>query len=329
MNPIVSVIVSAYNTESYIAQAITSVLAQTEENIELIVVDNGSTDATGEIAKSFSDKRLKVLTIQQNIGVSGGRNCALREAKGKWIAILDSDDWFAPERLEKLVPIAEAEEADMIADDLYYIKDRAKLPWSTLLTESGERIDRIKQISPEYFVETDLHGRRGLHLGLTKPLIKRDFLLRQGIEYDKNIELGQDFTFYLTCLAHGANFILVPKPYYFYRSRPGSLVTKSQLERLNQACSATQYFLKQEIFRENPQLSRSLTKRLALLEQTKPYFRVVSSLKQGRLLLAVIEMIRHPYFFVHFITQLPRIVSRRIKYYTNLGGIKKKKIMML
>lgn len=314
MYPDISVIISAYNTEAYIAQAIKYTLEQTVESLELIVVDNGSSDRTGEIAKTFSDQRLKILTIEQNIGVSCGRNCALREATGKWIAILDSDDWFAPERLEKLLQIAETEDVDMIADDLYYIKDGDKLPWSTLLTDSGERINQIQQITPEYFVETDLHGQQGLHLGLTKPLIKREFLLRHGIEYDKNIELGQDFSFYLRCLAYGARFIFVPQPYYFYRSRPGSLVTRSQLERLEQACDTSRYFLEQEIIQQNPKLVCSISKRLALLEKTKHYFHVVDPLKQGKWLIALYEMIRHPYFIIHFVRQIPRIGRRWINY---------------
>ena len=315
MNPDISVIVSAYNTEAYITKAIKYTLEQTLENLEVIVVDNGSTDRTGEIARTFSDPRLKVLSNEQNMGVSCGRNCALREAKGKWIAILDSDDWFGPQRLERLLQIAEAEDVDMIADDLYYIKDGDKLPWSTLINDSGERINQIKHITPEYFVETDLHGKQGLRLGLTKSLIKRDFLLRHGIEYDKNIELGQDFSFYLICLAYGARFILVPQPYYFYRSRPGSLVTRSQLDRIGQACATSRYFIEQEIIQLNSTLVCALSKRLNVLEKNKHYFHVVDPLKQGKWLMALWEMIVHPYFFVHFVQQIPRIAGRWINYY--------------
>lgn len=315
MNPKVSVIIPAYNTEAYITRAIESALGQTEANIEVIVVDDASTDATVEVTKGISDKRLKVLVNQQNLGASGARNRAIREAQGEWIALLDSDDWYAPERLEKLLSVARAEGANMIADDAYYIEDGVELPWTTLLRESGENIDKIRHIDPLFFVETDVQGRRGLHLGLTKPLIKRDFLVQHGIEYDAEIKLGQDFYFYLTCLAQGARFVLVPEPYYFYRSREGSLVTNSEVKRLEQACSASQYFLQQEIIQKNPELMRSLSKRLALLEQTKPYFRVIDPLKQRQWTEALMQMIRNPYFFVHFITQIPRMWSRRVNYY--------------
>lgn len=325
--PEVSVIIPAYNTEAYIAQAIESALAQTEKNIEVIVIDDASIDATVTVAKGFLDKRLNVLVNQQNLGASGARNRGIREAKGKWVALLDSDDWYAPERLEKLLKVAYAENADLIADDIFYIEDREKLPWTTLLAESGERIDEIIPIDPVYFVETDIQGRRGLHLGLTKPLIKRDFLFHNGIEYDENIKLGQDFYFSLSCLAHGGRFILVPEPYYFYRSHAGSLVTTGEIKRLDQACSASQYFLQQEIIQNNPKLLDALSKRLALLEKTRPYFRVIDPVKQRKPLGILIEMVRNPYFFVHLISQLPRIVSRRVHYY--VSRINKEKIVNL
>lgn len=315
MNPEVSVIMSAYNTEEYIAKAIESALGQTEKNIEVVLVDDASCDATVEIAKSFSDNRLKVIVNQKNYGQSYSLNRAIKEAQGKWVAILDSDDWFAPDRLEKLLQLAEDEDADMIADDVYFIRNGEKLPWSTLLCESKVRIDKIKIIDPVFFVENDLPGLWGLPLGLTKPLIKRDFLIRHGIENKDNIKTGPDFWFYLTCLAHGACFVFIPKPYYFYRSRPGSLVTASKVKRLNEYCKATRYFLEQDFIKNNPELVVSLSKRLCLLEKTRPYLLVVDRLKQGELFTALMEMIRNPYFFVHLITQLPRILLRRVHYY--------------
>lgn len=290
-------------------------MGQTEENIEVIVVDDASTDATAEVAKSFFDKRLKVFVNQQNLGQSCNLNRAIKEAKGKWVAVLDSDDWFAPERLEKLLPLAYAENADMIADDIYFIRNGEKSPWSTLLLQSRVRINKIKLIEPVFFIENDLPGLWGLPLGLTKPIFKRDFLIQHGIENNEDIKMGPYFWFYLTCLAHGARFVFIPKPYYFYRSRPGSLVTVSKIKRLDQYCNATQYFLKQDVIKNHPELVFSLSKRLSLIEKTRPYLRVVDCFKQGKFLTAFIEMLYNPYFFWHLIMQLPRILLRRGHYY--------------
>lgn len=315
INPEVSVIIPAYNTEAYLAQAIESALGQTLENIEVIVVDDASTDNTLEVAKSFNDKRLKVLANEKNLGAAEARNRALRVANGKWVAVLDSDDWYAPERLEKLLAIAYANNADMIADDLHLILDGEVSPWSTLITQSGENINKVFQIDIIKFVTTDVYGQPGLHLGLSKPLLKRDFLTKYGIEYDKNLRMGQDFWLYLKCLINGINFFILPEPYYFYRSRPGSLVKQSQVERLNQYCQVTQSFLQQENVKNQPDLVRAMNYNLAICKKNIAYYSVVEPLKKKKFITALFQSVKNPYFFVRFIRQLPVILIRRFRYY--------------
>ncbi|MBG1243197.1 glycosyltransferase family 2 protein [Nostoc sp. NZL] len=315
MNPKVSVIIPAYNTEVYIAKAIESVLEQTLTDIEVIIVDDASSDKTVEVAKSFTDPRLKVIVNQQNLGAAAARNCALRAAQGEWIAVLDSDDWYAPERLEKLVSLAHERDADMIADDLYLIKDGETSPWSTLIQESEKHIDKILQIDIVYFVETDVYGQPGLHLGISKPLFKREFLVKHGIEYDDAIRMGQDFWIDMKCLIKGARFFLEPKPYYFYRSRPGSLVHKSQLSRLNQYLNASSSFMQQEVVKKNPALMRALSYNNSVYKKDLAYLQVVEPLKEGKWVTALTEMGKNPYFFYDFISRLSNIIERRIQYY--------------
>ncbi|MDY6902340.1 MAG: glycosyltransferase family 2 protein [Cyanobacteriota bacterium] len=317
MNLKVSVIILAYNTEEYIAKAIDSALRQTERNIELIIVDDGSTDKTLDIIKSFDDKRIKVFVNQENKGQSFSTNLAIKESQGTWITRLDSDDWYAPNRLEKLLELASEQNIDMIADDVYFIQDGKTTPWSTLLGQSKFKIKDEVKIDPIFFVEKDVPGIWGLPLGLTKPLIKRNFLIQHNIQNQDNIFIGGDFWFYLTCLAYGANFLFVPKPYYFYRSRHGSSITLSQVKRLEAYCKATLFYLEQEFIKNNPQLSDVLQKRLILLERTRPYFKVIDSLKQAQFFNAILQMIKNPYFFYHLFTQMPRIIHRRLYFYLN------------
>ncbi|MEH2161400.1 MAG: glycosyltransferase family 2 protein [Nostoc sp.] len=315
MNPKVSVIIPAYNTEAYIAKSIKSALEQTLKNIEVIIVDDGSSDQTLEVAKSFTDQRVKVIVHQENLGASVARNHALRVAQGEWVAVLDSDDWYAPERLEKLVLLAEKTNADMIADDLYLIKDGAMSPWSTLIQESGERIDEIIQIDIVYFVQTDVYGQPGLHFGLSKPLFKREFLLNHSIKYDEDITMGQDFWIDMKCLIKGARFFIEPKPYYFYRSRPGSLVYQSPLPRLNQYCKAANSFMQQEVVKKNPALMQALYNNLAAYNKNLAYFQVVIPIKQRKWLAALTEIRKNPHFFFVFISRFNNIIKRRIQYY--------------
>lgn len=108
MNDLVSIIMPSYNTAKYIAAAIVSVQNQTYTNWELVVVDDCSTDDTDKVVKPLlSDARIRYLKNEKNSGAAVSRNRALREAKGKWIAFLDSDDIWVPEKLEKQIRFME------------------------------------------------------------------------------------------------------------------------------------------------------------------------------------------------------------------------------
>lgn len=107
MNDLVSIIMPSYNTAAYIKQSIESVLKQSYTNWELIIVDDCSSDNTDEVVKSINDVRVKYLKNEKNSGAALSRNRALREAKGRWIAFLDSDDLWMSEKLEKQIRFME------------------------------------------------------------------------------------------------------------------------------------------------------------------------------------------------------------------------------
>ncbi len=104
MSGLVSIIMPSYNTASFISSSIRSVLAQSYNDWELIIVDDCSSDNTDQVVKEYlSDERIKYLKNEKNSGAAVSRNRALREAKGKWIAFLDSDDLWMPDKLEKQI----------------------------------------------------------------------------------------------------------------------------------------------------------------------------------------------------------------------------------
>lgn len=104
MNELVSIVMPSYNTSKFIAESIESVLAQTYENWELIIVDDCSSDTTEDVVKSYlKDERIIFLQNKKNCGAAISRNIAIQKAKGKWIAFLDSDDLWLPQKLEKQI----------------------------------------------------------------------------------------------------------------------------------------------------------------------------------------------------------------------------------
>jgi len=313
--PIVSVIMPAYNTANYITEAIESALHQTIQNIEVIVVDDASSDGTADVAEKIGDPRVKVIRLAQNGGAAVARNRAIDEAKGTWIAVLDSDDWYAPNRLETLLGVANEWQADMVADDLYYTEGRDKTPWTTHTERSGENTTETLVVDPITYVRKDIPEQKGLHLGFSKPLMKRQFLNDCNIRYENEIRLGQDFFIYLRALAHGARFIFYPEPYYYYRyrGRPDSLVMKSQLSRLEQSCWGIQLFLKRAAINKNSDLVAALKHKLDICKRLRAYYRVVEPIKERRILDALLAMVLNPYFFIRILTQFPRIVVDRVQ----------------
>lgn len=109
MAGLVSIIMPSYNTAAYIAESIQSVLNQSYRDWELLIVDDCSSDNTDDVVKPFlPDQRIRYLKNDKNSGAAVSRNRALREAKGKWIAFLDSDDLWMPEKLEKHIQFMES-----------------------------------------------------------------------------------------------------------------------------------------------------------------------------------------------------------------------------
>lgn len=104
VSDLVSIIMPSWNAEKYISQSIQSVIDQTYQNWELIIVDDCSADRTDEVVQPYlSDPRIKYLKNEKNLGAALARNRALREAEGEWIAFLDADDLWAPQKIEKQI----------------------------------------------------------------------------------------------------------------------------------------------------------------------------------------------------------------------------------
>ncbi len=118
--PLVSVIMANLNGAAHIATAVRSVLAQTERSLELILCDDGSSDDSLALARTAAkgDPRFFVLKHPSRTGPAAARNRGLAAAHGRWIAIVDNDDFIDAERLENLIAVAEADGADIVADDL-------------------------------------------------------------------------------------------------------------------------------------------------------------------------------------------------------------------
>jgi succinoglycan biosynthesis protein ExoO len=307
MTPVVSVIMPAFNTGRWIQKAIESVLDQTLTDVEVLVVDDGSTDNTVEVVRGIRDERVRLFCQPRNCGVSAARNRALDEAQGRWVAILDSDDWFARrDRLASLVALGEEYNADMVADDLYLVEDDKDYAWTTLFSEEGIRFENPEQVDLLMFVRHNLCW--------IKPLVRIDFVRKHGLRYAESLPFAEDWAFYMECLLYGARLILNPQPGYAYRMRQGSL-TRGGLSVLNQQVESNyRHYLEDHRLKAYPEVLAVLQKQLAMVRENRRYYRVMAPLKEKKLARALVELAHTPDFIWLFVRRLPRIVSYRVRH---------------
>nr|MDW8082158.1 glycosyltransferase family 2 protein [Candidatus Calescibacterium sp.] len=225
--PKVSVILPVYNRERYLAQAIASVLNQTYGNIELIIVDDGSTDRSPTIIKDFArkDTRIRYAFHGKNCGVSAARNTALDMAQGEWIAVIDSDDAWHPERLEKLLGIAE--EGFFVADDPLLCFDRQGelVPWKRLLPSHG--IHLVENRVLEMDMVTYLRKR----CPNLKPVFPRSAVETNQLRYTEGCQFAEDFEFLCHLFRAGLRLRILSEPLYLLRLTPNSLTAKENMLR--------------------------------------------------------------------------------------------------
>lgn len=223
--PLVSVLIAAWSAETTLARAVESALRQTVP-VEVIVIDDASPDDTMAVAEGLADRdaRVRVLRQPHNAGPSAARNRGLEIARGDWVTVLDSDDFFcAPDRLEKLVAIAKAQAADFVADDLWKVaQDALDGPRSRMISDTEIGTMRLGAAG---FVEGNLSSHRGgrREFGFLKPIMSRRFLKAHGLRYDPEIRLGEDFVLYVRALLAGASFVLTDPAGYAAVVRPRSL----------------------------------------------------------------------------------------------------------
>lgn len=145
MEPLVSVIVPIYNTEKYLPKCIESICRQTYRHLQIILVDDGSSDRCGEICDEYTRKDERVEVIhQQNSGVVTARNAGLSLAKGEYLAFVDSDDWIEPEIYERMIAVAVTGDCDMVWCDVMGVhKDKNALASILYSNAPSEMICRI------------------------------------------------------------------------------------------------------------------------------------------------------------------------------------------
>ena len=221
--PSVSVIIACYNAAAFLRAAVRSALDQTIGDIEVIIVDDVSSDDSLALARDIaaSDPRVRVDALKRNCGPAGARNRGLDLATGDWIALLDSDDLYHPDRLRRLIVEGDETGADIVADDLLIFDDQDRTPPETFFAPPRDREPGWIGLR-DYLVETVMYGAKP-NLGFLKPMFRRAFLQRHRLRYDESLRIAEDDDLIVRALAAGARYFAVVDPTYFYRKHGSSI----------------------------------------------------------------------------------------------------------
>lgn len=202
----VCVCIAAYNAERTIARAVASALAQAHVT-EVVVVDDASTDGTASAARGGDDGsgRLAVIVQERNGGPSVARNAALASSRAAIFCVLDSDDYFLPERVSRLLA-ADRGDWDFIADDILIVPESLAQTHAHMISDEPPRVVATLDLST--FVLSNIsHPRRPrAELGFLKPLMRRRFLDQHNLRYEPGLRLGEDYALYVRALMAGAKF---------------------------------------------------------------------------------------------------------------------------
>ena len=237
---LISVIIPVYNVEEYLSKCIESVINQTYTNLEIILINDGSTDLSGNICDEYSkkDSRIKIIHIE-NSGVSTARNVGINNANGDWIVFVDSDDWIESNFCENLYDVAMSnKEVDIVCSG-----------YKRIYSDKEEIINCSKQkitYSAYQYLLKLLNVQNGYgfcHMKLIRKKCLRD------IRFNPNIKVGEDALFNIQLIRNIKKVMIFGEALYNYRFNENSLVRKydeNYIKKYFDAMEETQKYLKQE-----------------------------------------------------------------------------------
>lgn len=209
---LVSVIVPIYNAEKYLSRCVNSLLAQTYPNIEIILVDDNSTDRSGEIVKLYESKypdKCRVIQRKQNGRASAARNDGMAAAQGEWVIFVDSDDWVSNDYVETLCSVAAQDGADIVMSSIYYYySDKNCIevcPFADLTTESSHK-EKVALSRPY----------------ITTRLFRRSLFVQNNLSFQEDIWRAAEMPTAISLLTITEKISIIRKPMYYYFQRKTS-----------------------------------------------------------------------------------------------------------
>lgn len=220
-NPKISVIVPVYNVEAYLGRCVDSILAQTAENLEIILVDDGSTDSSGKLCDEYGEQYEAVRVCHKpNGGLTSAWKCGVELARGEYVGFVDSDDWIDPDMYERMLALALREEADVTVCGLVFDFEDPKIPGREEISNFGKEVysrRELEALFPSLINDGRFFGRTWQPARVTK--LFRTELIRQNMKYcEEDVALGEDMQITFPVLLDTRKLCVVQNfyPYHYW-----------------------------------------------------------------------------------------------------------------
>ena len=224
--PLISVIIPAYNMEKRLGKCLESVCGQTWRNLEIILVDDGSRDGTGKLADAWAEKDSRIRVVhQKNAGVASARNRALEMASGEWIRFVDADDQLPPDSIDKLLTRVQDEKSDLVIAGYVHQVGELSHPFNL-----AKRNDTV---SCEEYLKFLNRNANSFFCGvLWNKLFRRDLIEKNNIRFERGLGYGEDFLFVCGYLADAERISFSMDSVYRYIRHPDSMTFSQTMDSI-------------------------------------------------------------------------------------------------
>ncbi len=293
---VATIVIPTYRAAATLNRALLSALSQTMTDIEVIVVDDASTDASWDLALEAMrhEPRLHGIRNKRNCGKPVGMNRAIALARGRWLAVLDADDWYRPERLEMLIALGESTHVDLVADNqLFYDAGASRVVGSAWPEATGA----WPLSFDDFLAGSDAY--ESFNLGMLKPVIRTDFLRRTGLGYQERARHGQDFFHLLEFFLQGGKAVVSDRALYHYTLPFGAVSRRwSHAERrrydFQTACDINRQYLVAAHATLTSAQAAQLKRRNDKLTSLEMFFQARERFGQGDATGAAARILRRP-----------------------------------
>jgi succinoglycan biosynthesis protein ExoO len=298
----VSVLIPLYNSASTIERAVRSAQQQTLRDIEILVADDASTDdgPARVAAMAEADPRIRLLRLPQNGGKPRAMNMLAERAHGEWLAVLDADDRYHPERLATLLQGATRAGTDMAADNLAYIDAGIDAPHGRFV-QYGFDPDLGDRILTKADLVRHASSYARFDFGILKPVIRRDFVRAHALRYHEASRLAEDFCYLMEYFVAGGRVFVTARATYDW-TMPFGALSRSWTQTgagpwrydYRPAIEANRHFIAKMAQRGEHDVVRMLQRRARQYRVMVHYIDAQRLAASGRRVAAVLTLMRHP-----------------------------------